>query len=87
MQPVQGNVQWEAESKRTVQVRDVNIPPEGKGLEEKKDCTCPCKVPPAPWMSPHTRTPQTPNSGPQGLLHQAAFEGCKGWRTGEYETV
>ena len=53
MRPVQGNVQWEAESERTVQVRDVNIPPEGMGLEEKRDCTCPCKVPPAPWRSPH----------------------------------
>lgn len=41
--PVQGHLQWEAESQRAVQVRDVSIPPEGKGLEEKKDCTCPCR--------------------------------------------
>lgn len=64
--PVQGNVQWEAERQRTVQVRHVSIPPEGKGLEEKKDCTCPCKVPPAPWMLPHPHTPKSPAGDPKG---------------------
>lgn len=36
-----------------------------KGLAEKRDCMCPCKVPPAPWVSPHLVLPRPPAVDPR----------------------
>lgn len=52
MRPDPGDVQWEAESQRAVQVRDISLCPEG--LQEG-----PCEV---------AACPPRPHSGPPGLI-------------------
>lgn len=62
-------------------MRDVGILPQGKGLEEKKDCVWPCKSATSSLDVTSPSHPQIPSRTPR-VLHQAAFEEGRGWHIG-----